>query len=219
MNLLDEVYSEWYPHRAEDKDVSEGSFFGKFMRFVSPTSDQSVGVGDVAHFHSLLCARLKDMEGHISPEPPVDPCAVKPVNSSNDERVQKMAEYKLRETFDKVFVVLDDTAWQQRGVLLVWASESDAERHNCSVSTNQDENGNGDGDGQEVQTRRDWSDVGNDDIKVPNTEMCMFRCPLKRAMQIVVSTDPQRAGRRREWNEMLEEMLGEGEMDSEGNCI
>ena len=210
MALLDEVYREWYSHRAEDKDVSEGSFFGKFMRFVSPTSDKSVGVGDVAHFHSLLCGRLKDMGEHISGEAPVDPCAVKPANSSNEEIVQKVAEHKLRETFDKVFIVIDDTAWQQRGVLLVWASESDAERHNCSVSANQDENGNGDGDGQEVPIRREWSDGGNDDTKVLDAEMCMFRCPLKRAMQIVVSVDPQRESRRREWNEMLEEMLGEG---------
>ena len=210
MALLDEVYREWYPHRAEDKDVSEGNFFGKFMRFLSPTSDRRLGVGDVAHFHSLLCGRLKDMEGHISPEPPVDPCAVKPVNSSTDEVVQRTAEYKLRETFDKVFIILDNPAWQQRGVLLVWASESDAERHNCFVSTNNDESGNGDGVGQEVQIRRELSGDGNNDTKVPDAEMCMFRCPLKRAMQIVVSTDPQRAGRRREWNEMLEEMLGEG---------
>ena len=112
MALLDEVYREWYPHRAEDKDVSEGSFFGKFMRFVSPTSGKSVGVGDVARFHSLLCARLKDMEGHISREAPVDPCAV---NSSNEVMIQKVAEFKLRETFDKLFIVIDNTAWQQRG--------------------------------------------------------------------------------------------------------
>ncbi|KAM0797355.1 hypothetical protein BDR22DRAFT_824444 [Usnea florida] len=210
MALLDEIYREWYPHRAEDKDVSEGSFFGKFMRFVSPTSDKSVGVGDVAHFHSLLCGRLKDMEGHINREAPVDPCAVKRFNSSNEEMVQKVAEYKLRETFEKVFIVIDNTTWQQRGVLLVWASESDAERHNRSISTNQDENGNGDGDGQKVPIRREWSDDGNDDTKALDAEMCMLRCPLKRALQIAVSTDPQRAGRRREWNEMLEEILGEG---------
>ena len=140
----------------------------------------------------------------------MDPCAVKPVNSSNDKTVQNMAEYKLRETFDKVFIVLDDTAWQQCGVLLVWASERDAEKHNCCVSTNKDENGNGDDNGQGVQIRRESSDDGNDDTNVLGAEMCMFRCPLKRAMQIVVSTDPQRAARQREWNQVLEDMLGEG---------
>ena len=212
MNLLDEVYSEWYPHRAEDKDVSEGSFFGKFMRFVSPTSDKSVGVGvgDVAHFHSLLCGRLKDVEGQISRKVPVDPCAVKLVDGGNDEMVPKMAEYKLRETFDKVFIVLDNPAWQQQGVLLVWARESDAERHNCFSSTKKDENGNGDGDARGVQISREWSEDGNDDTKTLDAQICIFRCPLKRAIQIVVSTDPQRAARRGEWNQMLEEMLGEG---------
>ena len=210
MDLLDEVYREWYPHRAEDKDVSEGSFFGKFMRFVSPTSDKRVGVGDVARFHSLLCGRLKDMEGHIGREAPVDPCAVKRPASSNDEMITKISEYKLRETFEKVFIVLDNDAWQQRGVLIVWASESDAERHNSCANPSKDEKSNVDGDGQAVQIKREWSEEGNDDTKVLGAEICMFRCPLKRAMQIVVSTDPQRAARRREWNELLEEMLGEG---------
>lgn len=28
--LLDDIYREWFPHRAQDKDMSEGSFCGKF---------------------------------------------------------------------------------------------------------------------------------------------------------------------------------------------
>ena len=199
MALLDEVYNEWYPHRAEDKDISDGSFFAKFMRF---TSEMRMSVGHVAHFHQLLCDKLKELEGQIPLEVPVDPCAVR----LDDQEGPKLAEYKMRETFDRVFIVLDDTAWQQRGVLLVWANERDAERHNCKTRNEHDNDLDGDGDGRETQISQEY----DNDENSSGAEVCLFRCPLKRAMQIVVSTDPQRAARRREWNEMLEEMLGEG---------
>ena len=202
MDLLDEVYNEWYPHRAEDKDISHGTFFGKFMRF---TSKMRVSVGHIAHFHKLLCGKLKELEGQIPLEVPVDPCAVK----SDDQKGPKLAEYKLRKTFDRVFIVLDDTAWRQRGVLLVWANKRDAERHKFRIRDGRDNDvdgdGDGDGDGREMRISQEH----DNDENLTGAEMCMFRCPLKRAMQIVVSTDPNRTARRGEWNEMLEEMLGE----------
>ena len=198
MDLLNEVYNEWYPHRAEDKDISDGSFFAKFMRF---TSEMRVSVGHVAHFHQFLCDKLKALEGYIPLEVPMDPCAVR----LDDQKGPKLAEYKMRETFDSVFIVLDDTAWRQRGVLLVWANKRDAERHNCKTHAEHDNDLEGDGDGRETQISQEY----DNDENFSGAEVYMFRCPLKRAMQIVVSTDPQRAARRREWNEMLEEMLGE----------
>ena len=198
MDLLNEVYNEWYPHRAEDKDISDGSFFGKFMKF---TSEMRVGVGHIAHFHQLLCGKLKELERQIPLEVPVDPCAVR----LDNQKGPKLAEYKLRETFDRVFVVLDDTAWRQRGVLLVWLNERDAERHNCRVHNGHDNDGDDDGDGRELQISQEY----DNDENPKGAGLFMFRCPLKRAMRIVVSTDPERAARRREWNEMLEEMLGE----------
>ncbi len=78
-----------------------------------------------------------------------------------------------------------------------------AERHDWGVRND------GDGDGQEMQERHECDDDGSDNAQLLGGGVCMFRCPLKRAMRIVVSTDPERAVRRREWNEMLEEMLGE----------
>lgn len=198
MDLLNEVYNEWYPHRAEDKDISDGSFFAKFMVF---TSEMRVAIGHVAHFHQLLCDKLKVLEVQIPLEVPIDPCAVR----LDNQKGPKLAEYKLRETFDRVFIVLDDTKWRQRGVLLVWANERDAERHNCKTRNEHDNDHNGDGGGRETQI----SQEDDNDENSSGAEVCMFRCPLKRAMQIVVSTDPERASKRREWNEMLEEMLGE----------
>ena len=198
MDLLDEVYNQWYPHRAEDKDISDGSFFGKFMRF---TSEVRVTVGHIAHFHQLLCGKLKELEGQIPLEVPVDPSAVR----LDYQKPPKLADYKMRETFDRVFVVLDDTAWRQRGVLLVWENERDAGRHNCKTRNEYDDVLDIDGNGREMQISQEYGNGEN----VPGAEVFMFRCPLKRAMQIVVSTDPERARGRREWNEMLEEMLGE----------
>lgn len=218
MLLLDEVYREWYPHRAEDKDISDGSFFGKLMRFVTyPASSseaeaaavpkkkkKATSLGEVARFHRLLWAQLKELEPRIGPEVPVHPCAV-------GDPTPRLAEYRLRDTFEKVFVVLDDAAWQSRGVLLVWGCETDAERHGCDVTTTDEEEeddgrGDDDDDGREVRIRLEGHDDDDDDDAA---DLVLFRCSLKRAMQLVVSTDPQRALMRREWNEMLEEMLGD----------
>ena len=196
--LLDEIYHEWYPHRAEDKDISDGSFFGKFMRF---TFEARVSVGHIVHFHRLLCGALEELEGQIPLEVPVHPCAVR----LDDQKGPELAEYKIRETFDRVFTVLDDMAWRQRGVLLVWANEREAERHNCKTHNGHDSDADGVGVGRDLQMSQEYDNDGN----ISGAEVCMFRCPLKRAMQIVVSTDPERAARRMEWNEMLEEMLGE----------
>ena len=198
MHLLDEVYNEWYPHRAGDKDISDGTFFAKFMRF---TFEARVSVGHIVHFHQLLCGKLKELEEQIPLEVPVNPCAVR----LDDQKGPKLAEYKLRETFDRVFIVLDDTAWRQRGVLLVWATERDAERHDCKILNEHDDDLNSDRDGQEIQVSQEY----DNDENLSGAEVCIFRCSLKRAMQIIVSTDPERVVRRREWNEMLEEMLGE----------
>lgn len=45
--------------------------------------------------------------------------------------------------------------------------------------------------------------------------MCLFRCPLKRAMQLIVSTDPKRAKGRAEYNEMFEETIVEDTDDDD----
>lgn len=52
--LLDEVYREWFPHRAQDKDVSGGSFFGEFMLFTPAVGTLQEHV----RFHVVLCEKL-----------------------------------------------------------------------------------------------------------------------------------------------------------------
>jgi hypothetical protein len=73
--------------------------------------------------------------------------------------------------------------------LLIWKSEDDASKHNCEES-------------REI-TGYNGSDGGN------FGQACVFRCPLKRGMQLIVSTDPERAKQRAKYNEVLEETLGE----------
>jgi hypothetical protein len=182
--LLDDVYQEWFPHRAQDKDVSDGSFFGKFMCFTRP----AVGtLPEILRFHEVLCEKLCELEEEIPDTMPINPCQVRP-----DQAWPVMAEYKLRGTFSVVFIVLD-AGWQERGVLLIWKSENDALKHNCE-------------EGGEITGNdgRDGGDLG---------QACVFRCPLKRAMQLIVSTDPERAKRQAEYNEILEKTLGEDDND------
>ena len=176
--LLDDVYREWFPHRAQDKDISEGSFFGKFMRFTPAAGT----LQEIVRFHAVLCETLWELEREISDRKPVDPCEVR-----SSQSAQSVADYKMRETFSAAFIVLD-AEWQERGVLLVWRSEDLASRYKCE-------------DGGEI-TRYDGSDGGD------LGRACVFRCPLKRAMQLIVSSDPDRAKRGAEYNEMLEETLG-----------
>ncbi|MCJ1471610.1 hypothetical protein MMC13_000250 [Lambiella insularis] len=182
--LLDDIYRVWFPHRAQDKDVSEGSFFGKFMRFTPAAGT----LQEILRFHAVLCEKLCELEKDIPDTKPIDPCEVGP------GQARPVAEYKLRETFSVVFIVLD-AGWQERGVLLVWKSEDDASRHNCE-------------EGGEI-TGYDGSNGGD------LGQACVFRCPLKRAMQLIVSTDPERTKRQAEYNEMLEETLRENDDDDD----
>ncbi len=89
-----------------------------------------------------------------------------------------------------MFIVLE-AKWQEKGVLLVFKTKADAIGHGCEHA-----------DAVIECDRRELGDLG---------EVCVFRCELKRAMQIVVSTDPDRALPRTEYNEMLEETLGHGD--------
>lgn len=174
--LWRQVYREWYPHRAEDKDVSDGSFFGKFMRFIPPVERLT----QILRFHNVLCEKLQSLEEDIEDKPP--PYAIR------QDRPRRVGAFKLRETFSLVFIVLE-AGWQEHGVLLVWKNGDVAKLYGCR-------------EGGEIMGYHgsDAGDLG---------EACVFHCPLKRAMQIVVSQDPERAQKRTEYNELLEETLGD----------
>lgn len=178
--LLNQIYREWYPHRAEDKDISNGSFFAKYMKFYPPVKSLDF----VLRFHSRLCDMLWSLEEQG-------------VWDDHDPRLFDGQEppredpYRLRETFALVFIVID-IGWQERGVTLVWKNEDIAVKHGCVE----------DGEIKRYIPTDDAFDLG---------EASVFCCPLKRAMQLVVSQDPYRAQKRKEYNEMLEETLGDPE--------
>lgn len=173
--LLDQVYREWFPHRAEDKDVSDGSFFGKFMRFMPSVAS----LEEILRFHHVLCEKLQTLEKDVEDKP--HPCAIEP------NKIRRVGVFKLRETFSIVFIVLN-AGWQEHGVLLVWTNKDVAKKYN----------------GKEGLERMGHDCGGAGDLG----EACVFRCPLERAMQIVVSQDLERARSRTEYNEVLEETLG-----------
>ena len=66
-----------------------------------------------------------------------------------------------------------------------------AERYNCTAGGEVQAYDNGDADG--------------------SGDACAFRCPLKHAMQMVVSKDPERPQKWAEYNKLLEEISGEAE--------
>ena len=179
--LLEEVYREWYPHRAEDKDVSDGNFFAKFMRLIPPATN----LMQIVRFHEALCDKLSSLVPEIEDLEPAIPYAVPP-----KEETRRVGAYKLRETIFDVCIVIN-AGWQEQGVLLVWKNDDVAKKYNCS----------------EVGEVQAYDIDAADGLG----DACVFRCPLKRAMQMVVSQDPVRAQKRAEYNEMLEETLGEAE--------
>ncbi len=62
LDVLEFVYREWFPHRDRERDISFGSFFGKFMRF-----HPLVEVVEVVSFHQRLytsCSSLSPSTFH-----------------------------------------------------------------------------------------------------------------------------------------------------------
>lgn len=177
--LFDAVYNEWFPHRARAQDVSAGSIFAKPMRF----APAAIPLREIMCFHAALCEKLHELEQEL---PDIEP--INPHRPPSLPVIQAVVDCKLRETCPVVFIVLD-IQWQQQGVLLVWRSKDVASRHKCE-------------EGGEI-LKYDSSD--GDDLG----QACVYRCPLRRAMQLVLSTDPERSSQRGEYSEYLRETLGE----------
>jgi len=185
MELYDDIYREWMPHRARDKGYRDGSFFAKLI--ILARRSPFWQLPDIVLFHQALYENISGVE---IPEFYVHPF--------RDFRptLPEYSEFKLKDTFAKVFIVLGDE-WQERGVILVWLSEADAIRHGCVVTPGGDVNVYDGDDGINLGSAR------------------AFRCPLKRAMKLIVATDPERAGPRAEFSGQFEEVLGEVDDDSD----
>ena len=162
----EEVYEEWFAHRARDQDLRNESYFAKLIRFKTPVPT----VGEIARFHRALCMELVKLDGGILERESDWPFKLVP------EERRPPGQFQLRPTFAKVFMVVDD-GWETNGVLLVFTNLSVAKEFVGSAS----------GGDALVQKHEDLDGSDLDEI-------CIFQCPLKRAMKIVVSQDPERAG-------------------------
>ena len=176
--LFDQVYEEWFPHRDREKEFNDGTFFAKFMR-LTPAVEK---VEEILGFHRTLCQKLQSEEDEILDRQPFPPYVLKP------DGVRREWAFRLRVTFLSVFVVAN-ADWEEHGVLLVCDSEKCVEELEVRES------------GEDVTSYKvdDGSDLGDARI---------FRCPLKRAMKIVVSQDAERAKKRKEYNEMFDRVYG-----------
>lgn len=96
-----------------------------------------------------------------------------------------MGNWEIRDSFEEV-VMLVHEGWKENGIRLVWKNK-DVVRNYI-------------GFGKE--------DVGPVDEEVGLREV---RCSLEVGMCIVASRDPERRGEKKEWNELLEETLIDGD--------
>ncbi|KAK3168232.1 hypothetical protein OEA41_004678 [Lepraria neglecta] len=108
LRILDDVYREWFPHRAKDKDLKWGSFFGKYMGSELPNT---IPLADLIAFHARLYLKVNSMEYEAIPKPGI--MVGKPPEPQR-------GLYRMRDTFALVFIILDKTNWREDGVLLVF---------------------------------------------------------------------------------------------------
>lgn len=139
-------------------------------------------VEDILRFHRTLCERLRSVENEVPDREAFPPYALRP------ETIRRERAFQLRMTFLSVLVVLN-AGWEEHGVLVICDSEKCVRDLNVNGSE-------GDVARYEVD---DGSDLG---------EAWVFRCPLKRAMKLVVSQDAERARKRKEYSELFDEIYG-----------
>ena len=99
------IWREWFPHRDMVRDIADGSFFCKPVRFW-PRRE----LADIVRFHSELCGRLLDLEPLI--KRPKSPTYITP-------GISQEVPFRLRSTFPNVFIVIDEVDWKKEGVLVV----------------------------------------------------------------------------------------------------
>lgn len=160
--LFDAIYQEWFPHRAQDKNLFDGSFFAIYLQFYR---QKAQSLAEIVRFHGVLSAKLRDLANEM---PGTVPPSIRLVKR-DDALVNN--KYKMRETFFKVFIILE-AEWKEKGVLLIWSNRQIAEQHECRIGGN--------------------VAAYDEALGASPENYFVVRCPLLEAMRLVVSTDPQR---------------------------
>ena len=195
MRIYETIYRRWFANRAEDCDISHGSFFCRPVDFqAARAATEPVALGEVLGFHEMLCGKLREAVEEMPEEVPRQ--RWQPIERS---LCLPPAKYAVRETFERCFVVMRGErgdhellpeVTRERGVLVVLMSGEDAEKHGCLG--NELEKGV-----REVTDEHE--DVG---------EARVFRCDsVDLAMKVVLASDPKRNGREPEWHGAYEEVL------------
>lgn len=103
LHILEDVYTEWFPHRAKDKDLSLGSFFGKYLGSELPNI---IPLPDLRLFRTRLYKKIKSMEHEAF---------LKRDFMYGYPAGPQRGLYQMRDTFAFIFIVLDKTNRRESG--------------------------------------------------------------------------------------------------------
>lgn len=178
LSLLDAIYSEWFPHRDRVQDFARGSFFAGFLKSKHGDYRGGDSLQQLAQFHfGALCPKLKELEPEVLE---TDLSRFHP----DFGKPKPKGRFRMNESFDKAFLVLDKVNWEQEGMLVVC--------RDARLSKELE------GFGEELESER----FG---------EAKVFRAKLESVMRALVADDPERSKRSREWSDLYDEWFGEGD--------
>ncbi|MCJ1259675.1 hypothetical protein MMC24_007514 [Lignoscripta atroalba] len=184
--LFDFVYREWFPRRDRVADLAHGTFFTSLLNIIPPADIQPGVLKAINEYHTALGERLRALEGDVRE-------IVYPTWHAR-WRVGQGEEaglFRIKGTWEKVWIVIDRRDWRAEGVLIVCRDESKAET--LGLLKKDDEVG------FMATKRRTDLEVGG---------VVVVRMSLKEAMRAVVSEDEGRRGKKKEYNEIFEEWYG-----------
>ena len=115
LDLLEHMWSEWFPHRDMDRDVADGNFFCNFAAF-----EPSMSLEGLYEFHFMLST-------HVTAQQPRIRRSAAPNYATLD--VAQDVPYHMRDSFSDAFVFLDNLDWRQQGVLLVFRDGPTAKKY------------------------------------------------------------------------------------------
>lgn len=108
MAILRVTYDTWFPIRDPKYDLTLQHFFAPLICSRGDEVKDRLSLSEITSSHRQLCKRVKSQLPNIPDEK-------KPSGKSQD----KASDWKLTDTFERVFIVIDQPDWAEIGVLLV----------------------------------------------------------------------------------------------------
>jgi len=138
--LFDRIYRRWFPTRAEDVDISHGSFFAHWIELDGRQRSAAprASFAEALALHKDLCLRVKQAIPEMGLPTPF---TAAPWEATEEHSLlSPRAEYKLRPSFEHCFIYLhaeqsdhsmDSSAMRDRGVRVVFVTKAYAAEHGC----------------------------------------------------------------------------------------